>query len=95
MFFFLKEILQYDSKLKFLKPLFTMGQAASRNFTAKDSYLFNLKQKDVIREFREGRCNMIVATSVLEEGIDIPTCNLVIRFDKVNTYCDYIQTKGT
>lgn len=30
-----------------------------------------------------------------EEGIDIPDCNLIIRFDRIKTYCDYVQTKGT
>jgi len=53
-----------------------------------------MKQKEIMRLFHEGTCNLLVATSVLEEGVDIPACNLIIRFDRIKTYCDYVQTKG-
>ena len=36
-------------------------------------------QKWVLTEFREGRCNLLVATSMAEEGLDIEQCNLIIR----------------
>lgn len=36
----------------------------------------------------------MVATSVLEEGVDVRACNLVVRFDGIKTYCDYVQSKG-
>jgi endoribonuclease Dicer len=31
---------------------------------------------------------------VLEEGIDIPECNLVVKFDLPKNYRSYIQSKG-
>ena len=39
-------------------------------------------------------CNLLIGTSVLEEGIDIPKCNLVIRFDVPTAYRSYVQSKG-
>ena len=93
-FLFLKEISKCDPLLEFLKPLFTMGRNASFRSLIKDSHILNLRQKEVIKEFREGVCNLLVATSVLEEGIDVPACNVIIRFDAIKTYCDYVQTKG-
>lgn len=39
-------------------------------------------------------CNLLVGTSVLEEGIDIPKCNLVIHFNVPQAYRSYVQSKG-
>ena len=38
--------------------------------------------------------NIIVATSILEEGLDVQSCNLVIRFDPSATVCSFIQSRG-
>ena len=51
-------------------------------------------QDKAIKEFHEGTCNLLVATSVLEEGIDIPACNLVIRYQKVTSEIAKVQTQG-
>ncbi len=37
------------------------------------------EQKEVTDAFRNRDCNVIVATSVAEEGIDIKQCNLIVR----------------
>ena len=37
---------------------------------------------------------MLVSTSVVEEGIDVPACNLVVKFDFPTTFRSYIQSKG-
>ena len=36
----------------------------------------------------------MVATSVVEEGLDVKKCNVVIRFDGLNNYRAYVQSKG-
>ena len=51
-------------------------------------------QEPVIREFCEGRSRLIVSTSVLQEGIDVPVCNKVILFDKTHTLTQYVQSRG-
>ena len=51
-------------------------------------------QDKAIKKFHEGTCNLLVATSVLEEGIDIPACNLVIRYQKVTSEIAKVQTQG-
>ena len=45
-------------------------------------------------KFKKGELNCLVATSIAEEGLDIPDCNLVIRFDLYSTLIQYIQSRG-
>ncbi|KAM7525882.1 hypothetical protein LguiA_015784 [Lonicera macranthoides] len=52
------------------------------------------KQNKIVDEFRKGAVNIIVATSMLEEGLDVQSCNLVIRFDPSTTVCSFIQSRG-
>ncbi|KAI0541575.1 hypothetical protein GGR58DRAFT_510891 [Xylaria digitata] len=52
------------------------------------------EQKSTIKRFRNGELNCLFATSAGEEGIDIPDCNVVIRFDLYKTVIQYIQSRG-
>ena len=52
------------------------------------------EQEEVIESFRKGECNVLVATSVAEEGLDVPACNLVIRFQHVSNEIARTQTHG-
>ncbi|XP_071433295.1 ATP-dependent RNA helicase DHX58 isoform X2 [Pithys albifrons albifrons] len=38
------------------------------------------EQQDVIKQFRRGALNLLFSTSVAEEGLDIPECNVVVRY---------------
>ncbi|KAH9890583.1 hypothetical protein C8Q73DRAFT_652216 [Cubamyces lactineus] len=51
-------------------------------------------QQDTVQLFRERRINVLVATSVAEEGLDFPACDLVIRFDPVQHMVGYVQSRG-
>lgn len=52
------------------------------------------EQIKTIINFKNGTLNCIFATSVAEEGLDIPDCNLIIRFDLCKTMIQYIQSRG-
>ncbi|KAF9321095.1 Dicer-like protein 1 [Podila horticola] len=54
-----------------------------------------LKEQDaIITRFRNKEYNLLVSTSVAEEGLDIQPCNIVIRFDPVTTTTSYMQSRG-
>ena len=52
------------------------------------------QQYNVLQKFREDKVNVLVATSVLEEGLDVPDCNLIIRFLYVKDEISRKQTGG-
>ncbi|KAI1287571.1 Endoribonuclease Dicer [Halotydeus destructor] len=77
----------------FLKVEGCVGQAC--NGADTPGVLASIKQQEqVLYKFRKQEYNLIVATSVLEEGLDVPKCNLAIRFDFPKTVREYIQSKG-
>ncbi|CAH1642717.1 unnamed protein product [Spodoptera littoralis] len=52
------------------------------------------RQEDVLKKFRMHECNLLLATSALEEGIDLPRCNLVLRWDVPPSYRSYGLCRG-
>ncbi|KAI9094994.1 hypothetical protein DFS34DRAFT_628057 [Phlyctochytrium arcticum] len=52
------------------------------------------KQQAVLRDFRDLKINLLIATRVAEEGLDVKSCMLVIRFDFGQTLVNYIQSRG-
>ena len=45
-------------------------------------------------KFRSGECNLLVATDIAQEGIDIKECNFVIRYSFVSNAIGTIQAIG-
>lgn len=51
-------------------------------------------QQDVIVAFKRGTFNLLVSTPVLEEGLDVPDCNFIIRYLYVSNEIAHRQTVG-
>lgn len=49
------------------------------------------EREDVLTKFRNGEVNLLIATTVAEEGLDIPACNFVIRYGLVTNEISMIQ----
>jgi len=52
------------------------------------------EQEKVIKRFKTGEKNLLLATSVAEEGLDINDCNFVIRYDMMGNEISAVQSRG-
>ena len=67
-----------------------IGQASKY----EDKGLTQKKQVELIEKFKKGEYNVLVATSVAEEGLDIPSTDLVLFYEPVPSAIRNIQRKG-
>lgn len=77
------------NKIKGIKAKTFVGQRMT-----KTSGLSQKEQGQVLAEFREGMINVIVATSIGEEGLDIPEVNLVVFYEPIPSAIRKIQRQG-
>lgn len=52
------------------------------------------EQKKTLENFRKGKFNVLISTSIGEEGIDIPSTTLVLFYEPVPSAIRYIQRRG-
>ena len=81
-----------QSDLKYIRPGFIIGHGSA--IVGKEMAMNATKQDKVLELFRSQRINLLIATNVVEEGLDVPKCNLVVRFDLPKEVRGYIQSKG-
>ncbi|XP_050268142.1 endoribonuclease Dicer homolog 3a isoform X1 [Quercus robur] len=86
-----KVIERFMKKVAYLSH-FTVSYLTGSN-TSVDS-LPPKKQKETLESFRSGKVNLLFATDVVEEGIHVPNCSCVIRFDLPKTVRSYVQSRG-
>ncbi len=67
-----------------------VGQATK----GEDKGMNQKKQVEIIGKFRRGEYNVLVATSVAEEGLDIPATDMVIFYEPVPSEIRLIQRRG-
>jgi Fanconi anemia group M protein len=60
----------------------------------KDIGLSQDEQTEILRDFDAGEIKILVATCVAEEGLDIPSVELVIFYEPVPSEIRHIQRKG-
>jgi Fanconi anemia group M protein len=60
----------------------------------KEKGLTQKEQKDIIKAFRMKTYQVLISTSVAEEGIDIPSVDLVVLYEPVPSEIRMIQRRG-
>ncbi|XP_055693642.1 endoribonuclease dcr-1 isoform X2 [Lutzomyia longipalpis] len=76
-----------------VRPDFMVGD---ESFTSPElEVLLQIKwNRQVLDKFRRNEVNLIVSTSVLEEGVDLQMCNIVVNYDTPRNFRSYVQRKG-
>lgn len=88
------EVSRHDPELKFLNVQYTVSKSAHPINESNEAESEHRKQEDVLKKFRMHECNLLVSTAILEEGFDLPKCNLVVRWDIPQSYRSYVQCKS-
>uniref|UniRef100_A0A673GRS2 RNA helicase n=1 Tax=Sinocyclocheilus rhinocerous TaxID=307959 RepID=A0A673GRS2_9TELE len=89
----MKKWIDETDSLKFLKPGVLIGKGRKSNFTGSGMTPNN--QKGILDSFKSSdQSKMLIATSVADEGIDIPQCNLVLMYEYVGNVVKMVQVRG-
>lgn len=83
-------LLKFLEKDDLIKAVRFVGQSSRQD----DEGLSQKRQTEILNKFRAGEFNILIATSVGEEGIDIPATDLVLFYEPVPSEIRSIQRKG-
>ncbi len=78
------------SAIEGVHPIRFVGQATR----GEDKGLSQKEQIGLIGDFKKGVYNVLVATSVAEEGLDIPSTDLVVFYEPIPSEIRTIQRRG-
>ncbi len=73
------------------RPVRFVGQATK---SSRDTGLKQQDQEKTLDDFRAGKYNILVATRIAEEGLDIPSVRSIIFYEPVPSEIRYIQRRG-
>ena len=87
-----------DNALKIVEELNKIDGINSQLFVGQmkkgETGLTQKEQKEILDKFRAGNFNVLVSTSIGEEGLDIPKVDLVIFYEPIPSAIRTIQRKG-
>jgi Fanconi anemia group M protein len=78
------------NKFEFIRASKFIGQSSREG----EEGMSQKEQAQILDKFKTGEFNVLVATSVGEEGIDIPSVELVIFYEAVPSEIRFIQRRG-
>jgi ATP-dependent RNA helicase RhlE len=88
-----KVIIFVSSKIK-VKEVTRALKIKKLNVGEMHSDLEQVQREQIMRDFKSGRINILVATDIVSRGIDIDDIRLVINYDVPNDSEDYVHRIG-
>jgi len=87
-----------DTVLKICNELNKIPNINAKVFVGQakkeESGLSQKEQQEILQEFKDGKINILCATSIAEEGLDIPEVNSVIFYEPIPSTIRKIQRAG-
>jgi len=83
-----------ETLVDFLGESFTVRKFVGQSSREGSDGMTQTQQKDTLNEFRNGEFEVLVSTSVAEEGLDVPDVDLVLFYEPVPKGIRSIQRKG-
>jgi Fanconi anemia group M protein len=85
---------QYRSQIARIEDVLKANGISAKRFVGKKDGVTKKMQEETIAEFREGKFDVMVASSIGEEGLDIPAVDAVIFYEPVPSEIRSIQRRG-
>jgi Fanconi anemia group M protein len=85
-----KKLVEKLNMVSGVKAVRLVGQTDKQG----DIGLSQKEQAEILSSFREGKFNVLVATQVAEEGIDVASSDVVVFYDNVPSAVRFIQRRG-
>lgn len=83
-----------NSITKIVRELNNLPGISARQFIGKTNGMTRKLQVSTIQDFRGGKFNVMVASSIGEEGLDIPSVDTVVFYEPVPSEIRAIQRRG-
>ncbi|MFC6756691.1 MULTISPECIES: DEAD/DEAH box helicase [Haloarcula] len=83
-----------ETLVEFLSNHFTTQKFVGQSDTDGSEGMTQTEQQETLERFRSGEFEVLVSTSVAEEGLDVPEVDLVLFYEPVPTAIRAIQRKG-
>ena len=85
---------QYRSTIKMLVEYLSNNGFGAKAFVGKKEGVTQEMQKGIINDFRERKFDVLVASSIAEEGLDIPSVDAVVFYEPIPSEIRNIQRRG-
>lgn len=89
-----KRVIIFSSSKMKVKELSTTLKRMKFNVAAMHSDLEQAQREEVMKEFKNGHIDVLVATDIVARGIDIDDIRLVVNFDIPHDPEDYVHRIG-
>ncbi|MDE1856121.1 MAG: DEAD/DEAH box helicase [Candidatus Micrarchaeota archaeon] len=85
---------QYRSTIKMIVDMLSKNGVSARAFVGKKDGVTQEQQKQTVADFRDRKFDVLVSSSIGEEGLDIPSVDMVVFYEPIPSEIRNIQRRG-